>query len=452
METKDTLDFVYPGKNATIIKVIGVGGGGGNAVEHMYREGIHDVSFVLANTDNQALNKSSIPRKVQLGITTTQGLGAGNQPEVAEKAAQESYDELSQLLDDGTKMVFITAGMGGGTGTGAAPVVAKIAKEKQILTVGIVTIPFLFEGMIKINQALNGVEKMSRYVDALLVINNELLHSIYSDLDIPTAFRKADETLTIAAKSIAEIITIPGIMNLDFADVKNTLKDGGIAIMSTGIGSGEKRLTNAIENALHSPLLSNNNPFSAKKVLLNLYYSKEHPVKIAEMQQINEFMSKFDQRKIKVIWGHANDEALGEEVKVTLLATGFETSSIPGMTQKQEEDVKKVEELEEEEQRHIEERISIVYGKGNYKGGVRVPSKPIILNESQLDDDAFIELLEGNPCFSRDPLFVQKIIKQSVVESKSTEEEPISEVEVDVEEAKSSEEQQSPAEEGKILF
>jgi cell division protein FtsZ len=217
--TEATMDFQYPGKKSSIIKVIGVGGGGGNAVEHMYREGMHDVSFVLCNTDNQALSKSNIPVKIQLGVKTTEGLGAGNRPDKARLAAEESLQEIHRLLDDGTKMVFITAGMGGGTGTGAAPVIAKIAKEKNILTVGIVSIPFLFEGRPKILQALKGVEEMSHHVDALLVINNERLRNIYNDLDIPNAFQKADETLTTAARSIAEIITISGIVNLDFADV-----------------------------------------------------------------------------------------------------------------------------------------------------------------------------------------------------------------------------------------
>jgi Cell division GTPase len=238
--TDDIMPFEFPTDTPSIIKVIGVGGGGGNAVNHMYKEGIHDVTFVLCNTDNQALAESPVPVKLQLGRSITEGLGAGNKPERASAAAEESIEDIKTLLSDGTKMVFITAGMGGGTGTGAAPVIAKTAKEMDILTVGIVTIPFLFEGEKKIIQALDGVEQISRHVDALLVINNERLREIYSDLTFMNAFGKADDTLSIAAKSIAEIITMRGKVNLDFADVNTILKNGGVAIMSTGLGEGKQ--------------------------------------------------------------------------------------------------------------------------------------------------------------------------------------------------------------------
>ncbi len=257
------VDFCTPDKETknTIIKVIGVGGGGGNAVNHMYREGIHDVSFVLCNTDNQALNDSPVPVLLQLG---TEGLGAGNKPAKARQAAEESLDSIKQMLSDGTKMTFITAGMGGGTGTGAAPVIARVSKELGILTVGIVTIPFRFEGKRKIDQALDGVEEMAKHVDALLVINNERLREIYPELTVLDAFGKADDTLSVAAKSIAEIITNHGLINLDFNDVKTVLKDGGVAIMSTGYGEGEGRVKQAIEDALNSPLLNDNDVFIAK--------------------------------------------------------------------------------------------------------------------------------------------------------------------------------------------
>ena len=230
-DTHRIVDFGEPEKEKSIIKVIGVGGGGGNAVNHMYREGIHDVSFVLCNTDNQALNDSPVPVHLQLG---KEGLGAGNKPAKAREAAEESLEDIKAMLNDGTKMAFITAGMGGGTGTGAAPVIASVSKDLGILTVGIVTIPFRFEGERKIDQALDGVEEMSKHVDALLVINNERLREIYPELSILDAFGKADDTLSIAAKSIAEIITVHGLINLDFNDVKTVLKDGGVAIMSTG--------------------------------------------------------------------------------------------------------------------------------------------------------------------------------------------------------------------------
>ena len=284
------LDFGEEEKGNSIIKVIGVGGGGGNAVNHMYRDGIHDVTFVLCNTDNQALNDSPVPVHLQLG---KEGLGAGNKPERARQAAEETLDDIRNMLNDGTKMAFITAGMGGGTGTGAAPVIARVSKEMGILTVGIVTIPFKFEGPKKIDQALDGVEQMAKHVDALLVINNERLREIYPDLAVLDAFAKADDTLSIAAKSIAEIITVHGLINLDFNDVKTVLKDGGVAIMSTGFGQGEGRVKNAIKDALNSPLLNDNDVFNSKKILLSITFSsnqgKSAGLTMDEMNDVNDF-------------------------------------------------------------------------------------------------------------------------------------------------------------------
>ena len=318
----DTLNFEGISQEKSIIKVIGVGGGGGNAVNHMYREGIHDVTFVLCNTDRQALNDSPVPTHIQLG---QEGLGAGNKPERARQAAEESEPELRSMLNDGTKMSFITAGMGGGTGTGAAPVIARISKELDILTVGIVTIPFRFEGAKKIDQALDGVEEMAKHVDALLVINNERLREIYPELGVLDAFAKADDTLSVAAKSIAEIITVHGLINLDFNDVKTVLKDGGVAIMSTGYGEGEGRVKKAIEDALHSPLLNDNDVFNSKKILLSITFANEKGssgLMMEEMNDVNDFMAKFsDDFEIK--WGLAVDPELGKRVKVTILATGF---------------------------------------------------------------------------------------------------------------------------------
>lgn len=288
------LDFGDPDKENSIIKVIGVGGGGGNAVNHMYREGIHDVSFVLCNTDAQALNDSPVPVHLQLG---KEGLGAGNRPAKARQAAMESIEDIKRMLNDGTKMAFITAGMGGGTGTGAAPVIAQVSKDMGILTVGIVTIPFRFEGPKKINQALDGVEEMAKHVDALLVINNERLRQIYPELTLVDAFGKADDTLSVAAKSIAEIITTHGLINLDFNDVKTVLKDGGVAIMSTGYGEGEERVKKAIDDALNSPLLNDNNVFNSKKILLSIAFSSEKKENqgfmMEEMNYVNDFMAKF---------------------------------------------------------------------------------------------------------------------------------------------------------------
>ena len=303
---EDIVQFDFPTDSPKIIKVIGVGGGGGNAVNHMYREGIHDVTFVLCNTDNQALKDSPVPVKLQLG---KEGLGAGNRPARARKAAEESIEDIKNMLNDGTKMVFITAGMGGGTGTGAAPIIAQTAKEMDILTIGIVTIPFRWEGDKKIDQALDGVEEISKHVDALLVINNEKLSEIYSELSVDDAFDKADDTLSVAAKSIAEIITLHGKVNLDFNDVKTVLKDGGVAIMSTGYGEGENRVSEAIKNAQHSPLLNNNDIFNSKKVLLNISYSAQYKLMMSEMDEVKEFMNRFS-RDFETKFGMAIDDKL----------------------------------------------------------------------------------------------------------------------------------------------
>ena len=326
----DNLPLDLPLVDSSIIKVIGVGGGGGNAVNHMYRQGITDVSFVVCNTDNQALVKSPVPTKIQLGVDTTEGLGAGGKPEVARRAAEESIEKIQELLKDNTKMVFITAGMGGGTGTGASPVVAKAAHDLGILTVGIVTIPFAFEGNLKIRQALEGVAALSEHVDAILVINNEKLKQIYPDLELSNAFAKADDVLTNAAKAIAEIITVPGYIKTDFADVYSIMKDGNVAIMNTGYASGENRITKAIEDALNSPLLNTNDVSGASKILLSLYCSNTDQIRMEEVEQIHEFMSKVGEN-VQVIWGASFDDALEDRVKITLIATGFDVSDIPGM-------------------------------------------------------------------------------------------------------------------------
>lgn len=313
------VDFDFSNNADTIIKVIGVGGGGGNAVNYMFNQGIKDVTFAVCNTDYQDLRRSPIPIKIQLGES---GLGAGNLPEVAREAALETIEKIEDLLDESTKMVFITAGMGGGTGTGAAPVIAEAAKNKGILTIGIVTIPFEFEGDKKIQKALNGVREMSKHVDALLVINNERLIDIFPDFKMSTAFAKADNILTDAAKGIAEIITIPGYINVDFADVQTILKDGGFAIMNTGYASGEKRVSKAIHDALNSPLLNNNDIRGAKRILLHVYTSKEDEVDMTETKEIKHFLNNIA-KDAEVIWGATYDENLEESIKITIIATGF---------------------------------------------------------------------------------------------------------------------------------
>ncbi|GBU07376.1 cell division protein FtsZ [Bacteroidales bacterium] len=416
-------DFVdYPTANLNIIKVIGVGGGGGNAVSHMFREGIHEVSFVLCNTDNQALLASSVPNKLQLGKTITKGLGAGNKPEKAKLAAEESADDLRKLLDDGTQMVFITAGMGGGTGTGAAPVIAKIAKDMGILTVGIVTIPFVFEGERKILQALYGVEEISKNVDALLVINNERLLEVYQDFTVLNAFAKADNTLAIAAKSIAEIITVPGHVNLDFADVHTILKDGGVAIMSSGVAKGEKRVFRALESALNSPLLNNNDIFNAKKILLNVSFGEKCPLMMEEMNDVNDFMAKFGKGVKDVIWGTAVENSLEENIKVTLLATGFGISNIPLMADKISKDKEKMSydeliKMAEDEEKSLEDAKLI----GKYypmetlsKIGKTTRPRPFIFSLDQLDDDNIIDLIIQHPAYNRDPKLINNSKKKTV--------------------------------------
>lgn len=405
------MPFDFPSPTSCIIKVIGVGGGGGNAVNHMYKEGIHDVAFVVCNTDSKALEESPVPIKLQLGH---EGLGAGNRPQKAKEATEESLAEVQGMLSDGTKMVFITAGMGGGTGTGAAPLIAKVAKDMDILTVGIVTIPFRWEGDKKIDQALDGVEEISKNVDALLVINNEKLSEIYSDLSLDDAFDRADDTLSIAAKSIAEIITMRGKVNLDFNDVKTVLKDGGVAIMSTGYGEGENRVSTAIQNAQHSPLLNNNDIFKSKKVLLNISYSSEKKLMMSEMDEVKEFMNRFN-RDFETKFGIAIDDNLGNKVKITLLATGFGVQDIhvkemdDRIVKRTIEEEKRKAELEEKEEEKRVRREEF-YGKDSSTKIRRKPRRNIyIFNVEDLDNDNIISMVETIPTFQRSKVQLDNI-------------------------------------------
>ncbi len=412
-------DFGFATDSPKIIKVIGVGGGGGNAVNHMYREGIHDVTFVLCNTDNQALRDSPVPVKLQLG---KEGLGAGNRPDRARQAAEESLEDIKNMLNDGTKMVFITAGMGGGTGTGAAPIIAQTAKEMGILTIGIVTIPFRWEGDKKIDQALDGVEEISRHVDALLVINNEKLLEIYNDLSLDEAFDKADDTLSVAAKSIAELITIHGKINLDFNDVKTVLKDGGVAIMSTGYGEGEDRVSEAIKNALHSPLLNNNDIFNSKKVLFNISYSTQYKMMASEMQEVKEFMNRFSQ-DFEIKWGIAMDDELEQRVKFTLLATGFGIQDIhmkemdERLLQRSQEEQQRQAELEEKEElRRI--RRGKYYGLDADKHAHNTrPRRIYIFSPEDLDNAEIVAMVENSPTYLRDRTTLNAIKAKSEQES-----------------------------------
>ena len=392
-------DLTTAMNSLSIIKVIGVGGGGGNAVNHMFRQGIADVSFVVCNTDDQALKRSPVSRQILLG----EGLGAGGRPEVARQAVEASLPKIEQLLQDNTKMVFITAGMGGGTGTGAAPVIAKVAHDLGILTVGIVTIPFAFEGKRKIDQALEGVRQMSQHVDAILVVNNEKLRQIYPDLELSNAFAKADDVLAEAAKGIAEIITIDGYINVDFADVNTIMKDGGVAIMNTGYAEGEHRITNAILDALHSPLLNNNDVHESKKILLNIYCSTTNQIRMEEIEEINAFMAQMGE-DIEVIWGATFDDNLGDGVKITLIATGFNSSAIPKY-------VKDEEIAEEEVQPKAPKETpkpwetKPVDAREQWRQELYPESKNATETESatlfDLDDDEALNYLENQPAYLR---------------------------------------------------
>ena len=410
------VDFGDTPEKYSIIKVIGVGGGGGNAVNHMYKKGIHDVSFVLCNTDNQALNNSPVPVRLQLG---KEGLGAGNRPEKAREAAEETLDDIKNILSDGTRMAFITAGMGGGTGTGAAPVIARISKELDILTVGIVTSPFRFEGARKIDQALDGVEEMAKHVDALLVVNNERLREIYPDLTLLDAFGKADDTLSVAAKSIAEIITYEGYMNLDFNDVKTILQNGGVAIMSTGYGEGEGRVKKAIDDALNSPLLNDNDIFNAKKILLSLGFSNEKDQNSAlmmeEMNEVNDFMTRFDS-DYETKWGVVIDPDLGQKVKITILATGFGIEDVDGMNNHLKKHTQEeADRMAQEEERRAEreERRSHYYGNIGKNSQYKRRPHIFLFRPEDLANEDVILAVENTPTYKRTRQMLEEIRHQT---------------------------------------
>ncbi|MES2557683.1 MAG: cell division protein FtsZ [Bacteroidota bacterium] len=337
------MEFDLPKGSTSIIKVIGVGGGGSNAVNHMYDQGIKGVDFIVCNTDRQALDISPVPLKIQLGPSLTEGRGAGSIPEIGRNAAVENIEEIRAFLGDGTKMVFVTAGMGGGTGTGAAPVIAQIAKELGILTVGIVTVPFSFEGRKRRQQAEEGLEAMRNNVDTLLVINNERLREMAGNLSLVNAFSKADNVLTTAAKGIAEVISVTGAINVDFNDVNTVMKDSGVAIMGSSQAEGEDRALVAVKEALNSPLLNDNDISGAKYVLLNITYG-DVDVTMDEISEITDYIQDEAGSTADVIWGHGYDATLGDKLSVTLIATGFGSSPITGFEKAPERTVRALEE------------------------------------------------------------------------------------------------------------
>lgn len=401
---QNTLDFNFTkNERPSIIKVIGVGGGGGNAVKNMINEGIRGVSYLLCNTDRQAMESCNVAERIVLGATVTKGLGAGNRPEVARKAAESSADEIRAALDDGhTEMVFITAGMGGGTGTGAAPVIGRIARELGLLTVSIVTIPFVFEREKKMVQALRGVEEMRRNTDALLVINNERLRKIYQDLTLNEGFKKADETLTNAARGISDMIHVNLDRNVDFADVRTALKDGGVAIISIGYGEGKDRMKDAIDAALTSPLLNDNDITKAKNVYMVLWESSERPITLNELEAVSDLTGKiatnFDYK-----FGHGKDESLGQQVKVTILASGFDIATTrmsidPNYTLDPVAAQVKQQELREDAQ-----LIKKYYSPEDLDQSTSVLTAftPVILSDEELDDEELIAAIAEEPAYSR---------------------------------------------------
>ncbi|HAF28373.1 MAG TPA: cell division protein FtsZ [Bacteroidales bacterium] len=326
--TDELINFDLPVDRSSIIKVIGVGGGGGNAVNHMFTQGIRDVNFVVCNTDAQALTNSPVSVKIQLGESLTEGRGAGNKPEIGRQAAIESLEDIVDVLEGNTKMVFITAGMGGGTGTGAAPIIAKAAKELGLLTVAIVTIPFRFEGERRINQAVEGINEIEKYVDSLLVINNEKLREVCGNLKFSEAFSYADNILATAAKGIAEIITVPGYINVDFADVETVLSNSGVALMGTGVAEGDDRAVKAVQQALASPLLNDNDIRGTENILLNITSGKNE-ITMDEIGEIADYVNSEVGSSPNIIWGTGFDEKLEDSISITIIATGFESNSIP---------------------------------------------------------------------------------------------------------------------------
>ena len=408
--------------NASIIKVIGVGGGGGNAVNYMFRQDIPNVNFVVCNTDKQHLDMSPVPTRLLLGWNVTHGRGAGNNPEVGKLCAEESQEDIQRLFQDGTEMVFITAGMGGGTGTGAAPVVARLAKAAGMLTIGIVTVPFLFEGEKKILKALDGANEMREHVDALLVINNENLIELYKDVNFFNAFEKADDTLANAARSISDIISERCYINVDFQDVKTTLKDSGTAIISTAFGEGEHRISDAIHNALHSPLLKAHDIKTSKRLLFKFtcWKDSDNPLRAEEIAEITQFTSQLPS-SIDVKWGIGDDPTMGDRVKITVLASGFDVTLMESNDKSKGDIVFEGGKSPEEKQREkrdkeeSNERIAEVYGTDKLTKQRRNTArlKYAVLKPSQFDDHEVIAMIEKVPTYNRDPRFNDELKRVS---------------------------------------
>jgi cell division protein FtsZ len=377
------MEFDMPKGHSSIIKVIGVGGGGSNAVNHMYNQGIKGVDFVVCNTDHQALDMSPVPLKIQLGASLTEGRGAGAIPEIGKNAAIENIEDVKSILAN-TKMVFITAGMGGGTGTGAAPVIARVAREMDILTVGIVTVPFAFEGKKRKQQAEDGLEELRKSVDTLLIINNDRLREMYGNLSLGNAFAQADNVLAIAAKGIAEVISVTGLINVDFNDVSTVMKNSGVAIMGSATAEGEQRAIEAVKNSLSSPLLNDNDIKGAKYVLLNITYGNKE-ILMDEIGIITDYIQDEAGSTADVIWGHGFDESLGDAINLTLIATGFNSQPLTGFERAPE---KTVMNLEDNVATMITQPVS---------APVAVTEDPIVTNDFQAETPIFKDEVEEQP-------------------------------------------------------
>ena len=405
----DLLVVNIPPQEESIIKVIGVGGGGSNAVNHMCRQGIRGVEFVVCNTDIQALRISPVKNRIQIGKELTEGRGAGSLPERGKQSAIESLDYIKTILERNTKMVFITAGMGGGTGTGAAPIIAKQARELGILTIGIVTIPFNFEGRKRVEQAMEGVDELSNYVDALLIICNEKLRDMYGNLKLSRAFEMADNVLTIAAKSIAEIITLKGFVNVDFADVEVVMRNSGVALMGAGEAVGENRALEAVKMALESPLLNSNDIRGASNILLNMLYGSKE-ITMDEITLITDYVKELVGNEVDVIWGAGKDEALGDELHVAVIATGFNGSPIERKKTNISFKVEKVEELEmqtidarqlEEEERQrkqkLEESRKLRQQREEQRGERKRRERVIVFDDDDDEEPEVVQEKEVRP-------------------------------------------------------
>ena len=392
----DLMNFDLPVERSSIIKVVGIGGGGNNAVNHMFNFGITDVNFVVCNTDAQALSKSPVPVKVQIGEDLTEGRGAGSKPEKGRKAAEENIEQVMSAISGNTRMVFITTGMGGGTGTGATPVIARACKESGLLTIAVVTIPFRSEGKIRIKNAIEGIKELKDHVDSLLVINNEKLREIYGDQSVSTAFSKADDVLTIAVKGIAEIITVAGYINVDFADVETVMKDSGVAVMGTGSASGENRAILAIQEAITSPLLNSNDITGAKSILVNIVSGLgDHELTMDELGEITDFIYDFASDDALIIRGLSKDESLGDRIGVTIIATGFEPNNL----------------LESYKTESIKERVTLNTG-----------NEPISTPLVELQEPQIIEVKKRKKLTLEDEDKNQGVLEFDIVHSASGEE------------------------------